>query len=134
MKANSGVAAKVALAKRNRVAFETANNILKGWGASVAQIQNVLQMSKSGYHKAVAEPASVRLSGDQLTRVSLILNMFAACQMMFDNPENRNGFMSLKNHNGKFGGRSPLEVIASGDILQMIEAAKHIDGLRGAQW
>ncbi|MDI5832492.1 hypothetical protein OCF84_21770 (plasmid) [Shewanella xiamenensis] len=119
---------------RNRVAFETTNNILKSWGASVAQITNILQMSKSAYHKAVAEPESVKLCRDQITRVSLILNIYAAIKTIFDNPENQTGFMSFKNDNGKFGGRSPLEVIASGDILELIETTKHIDGLRGAMW
>lgn len=120
--------------KRNRVAFETTNKILKNWGASVAQITSILQMSKSAYHKAVAEPESVKLCSDQITRVSLILNIYAALQTIFDNPENQAGFMSFKNYNGKFSGRSPLEVIASGDIMELIESAKHIDGLRGAMW
>jgi hypothetical protein len=118
----------------NATAFNVANNILKKWGCTVPQILSILQMSKSSYHKAVKEPDSVRLVNDQVTRISFILNIHAACGILFDNPENRYGFMGLKNNNGYFAGRAPIDVITSGNILDIFETFKHIDGLRGGQW
>jgi hypothetical protein len=118
----------------NAAAFNVANNIFKKWGCTVPQILSILQMSKSSYHKAVKDPDSVRLVSDQMTRISFILNIHAACRILFDNPENRYGFMGLRNNNGYFAGRAPIDVITSGNILDIFETYKHIDGLRGGQW
>jgi hypothetical protein len=118
----------------NATGFNVANNIFKKWGCTVPQILSILQMSKTTYHKAVKDPASVKLVNDQMTRISFILNIHAACGLLFDNPENRYGFMGFKNNNGFFAGRAPIDVITSGNILDLFETYKHIDGLRGGQW
>jgi len=41
----------------------------------------------------------VRLSQDQLTRASYVLNIHAALRTVFENPENLYGFMAMPNNN-----------------------------------
>ncbi len=71
----------------------------------------------------------VSLDEDQLTRISLVLNIHAALRVLFDNPKNLYGFMSMDNHDDFFHGRSPLEVIASGDLTSLHETWQRLDAL-----
>ncbi|SDL61965.1 hypothetical protein SAMN05661010_02116 [Modicisalibacter muralis] len=110
--------------------------ILQKWGATGEQGTAILRVSRSTYARAKRRDPGweVNLDGDQLTRISLVLNMHAALRVIFDNPENHYGFMAMANHNGYFDGRSPLEIIAQGGILSLYEVYRRIDSLRGAQW
>jgi hypothetical protein len=74
---------------------------------------------------------SVNLDRDQLTRISFVLNIHAALRVIFDNPDNVYGFMRMANHNEFFNGRSPLEVMSTGDMVAVYEAFRRIDALRG---
>ena len=58
----------------------------------------------------------------------------SALRTIFDNPDNLYGFMRMPNDNAFFFGRSPLEVMGSGDMVAVYETFKRIDVLRGSQW
>lgn len=116
------------------VGLKTAFNILDKWGCSREQILNILQISRSAYHKYRAEPKSAKLSNDQLERLSYLLNIHAALRIVFDNPSNAYGFMSMPNHNPYFNGATPLEIIASGHFGALYETHNRIDALRGGDW
>jgi len=109
-------------------------NILDRWGCEREQILNILQISKSAYHKYRADPQSANLSHDQLERLSYLLNIHAALRIVFDNPDNVYGFMSMPNHNPFFNGTTPLEIIAGGNFGALYETYKRIDSLRGGDW
>lgn len=114
--------------------FKAADKILSSWGCSAVQVQQILKLSKSSYHKFKANPESTKLSDDQLERVSYILNMHQALRIVFSNPANITGFMGMKNHNDYFAGRTPLEIIQSGKFGDLYEVARRIDALRGGLW
>lgn len=116
------------------VGFKAAEKILSSWGCSAQQSQNILKLSKSSYHKFKANSETTKLSDDQLERVSYILNMHQALRIVFSNPANVSGFMSMKNNNDYFAGRTPLEVIESGKFSDLYEVARRIDALRGGLW
>jgi hypothetical protein len=40
----------------------------------------------------------------------------------------------MTNNNEFFNGRSPLEIMAQGDMISLYETFRRIDMLRGAQW
>lgn len=118
------------------IGLRTAITLLDRWGASGEQGEAILRVSHSTYARAKREGglSEVTLDRDQLTRISFILNIHAALRTLFDNPDNLYGFMKMANHNAFFNGRSPLEVMSSGDFVAVYETFKRIDGLRGAQW
>lgn len=115
------------------VGLKTGITILERWGATGEQSASIFRISRSTYARAKRGEA-VSLDRDQLTRVSLILNIHASLRILFDNPENLYGFMGMANHNEYFNGRSPLEVISSGDLISLYEVYRRIDALRGAGW
>jgi hypothetical protein len=76
----------------------------------------------------------VALDADQMQRISFVLNIHATLRLVFDNPDNVYGFASMANDNEFFNGRSPLEIMAQGDMIALYETFRRIDMLRGAQW
>ncbi|WP_150303633.1 antitoxin Xre-like helix-turn-helix domain-containing protein [Pseudomonas saliphila] len=116
--------------------LRAAVTILDRWGATGEQGEAILRVSHSTYARAKRKDGlqAINLDRDQLTRVSLVLNIHAALRMVFDNPDNLYGFMRMPNDNEFFFGRSPLEVMGSGDMVAVYETFKRIDVLRGSQW
>jgi len=107
-------------------------NILDKWGCGAEQQQAILGMKKSTFYKARANTGNTALTGDQLERLSYILNIHAALRVVFDNPKNTYAFMGLKNKNPYFNGRAPLDLISTGQFGALYETFRRIDALRGA--
>lgn len=116
------------------IALRTAANILDKWEASSKQASKILRVSPTTIFRAKSKTREVSLDEDQIMRVSLILNIHSALKLIFDNPVNVYGFIKMENYNGFFNGRSPMEVIEQGSMINLYETFKRIDGLRGAQW
>lgn len=116
--------------------LRAAVNILEKWQATTDQACGILRISRSTYARARLRDTTwtVSLDQDQMQRISFVLNIHATLRLLFDNPENVYGFPSMPNHNAFFNGRSPLQVMAQGDMISLYEAYRHIDSLRGAQW
>ena len=112
--------------------LKAALNILDKWGCSPEQAWSILGMKRSTFYKYREGGDRPQLTGDQLERISYILNIHAALRVVFDNPENVYGFMSMENNNPYFNGRSPLDIIATGNFGALYETARRIDALRGA--
>ncbi|MFA5677984.1 MAG: antitoxin Xre-like helix-turn-helix domain-containing protein [Pseudomonas sp.] len=117
------------------IGLRTAVRIMEGWKATQDQMCKILRVSRSSINRAKAGRLdSIALDDDQLDRVSFVLNIHAALRTIFDNPENVQGFVNMKNDNPFFNGRAPLEVMADGGFINLYETARRIDALRGAGW
>lgn len=116
--------------------LRAALRILDKWQASTEQACRILRVSRSTCTRARQGDAQwlVSLDQDQLHRISFVLNIHAALRTIFDNPENAYGFPTLENRNAFFNGRTPLDVMAQGDMVSLYETFRRIDSLRGAQW
>lgn len=108
--------------------------ILDRWGCRAEQVQKILQISRPAYYKYRKTPEQASLNQDQLERLSYVLNIHGSLRTLFENPKNVYGFMSLPNDNPFFNGKTPLEVISSGQFAALYETFKHIDALRGGLW
>lgn len=133
----TALAQPAALSKTQSVTgLRAALRILDKWQASSEQACRILRVSRSTYTRARQDDDawSVSLDMDQMHRISFVLNIHAALRTIFDNPDNVYGFCSLQNHNEFFNGRTPLAIMAQGDIISLYETFRRIDALRGAQW
>ncbi|MDH0896532.1 MULTISPECIES: hypothetical protein [unclassified Pseudomonas] len=112
--------------------LRAALNVIELWRGTLDQTCRILHISQSIYASAKQqEPEwSVVLDCEQLQRISLVLNTHAALGTIFTNPDNIYGFPSMVNHNDFFAGRSPLEVMAEGDLASLTETCNRIDALR----
>jgi len=131
---NAAVAGHVTEREQAIAGLKAACNILERWGCTSEESQRILGLGRAAYYKNRKEPEKARLTGDQLTRISYILNIYSALRIVFNNPENVDGFMSMPNSNGYFNDRTPLSVIATGDFGALYETFRHVDGLRGGLW
>lgn len=117
------------------VGLRAAVRIMEGWKATQDQMGRILRVSRSSITRAKAGTLdSIALDEDQLDRVSFVLNIHGALRTIFDNPENVQGFVNMKNENAFFNGRAPLEVMADGSFINLYETFRRIDALRGAGW
>ena len=115
-------------------AFKMGNGILDKWGCSVSQKYAILGIPKSSFHRYLNDPSTVTLSNDQLERLSYLANIHQALRIIFSNPDNVYGFMSMVNQNPFFNGRSPLSIISSGNFGALYEVFKRVDSMRNGQW
>lgn len=114
--------------------LKSALRILAKWNATADQVQGVLRISKPAYYKYRQAPEAASLTADQIERISYLLNIHASLRIIFENPENVYGFMAMPNDNPYFNGRSPLEIISTGNFGALYETYKRIDALRGGLW
>jgi len=113
------------------IGLSTAVGILDQWNATNEQACSILRISRSTYARAKlrAPGWSVSLDSDQMQRISLVLNIHAVLRQIFDNPKNVRGFPSMVNNNDFFNGRTPLEIMAQGDMTSLYETYHQIDSL-----
>ena len=89
--------------------------------------------SKATLSKFSNHPDKLRLSPDQLTRLSLLLNIHHALRIVFSNPENVYGYMKIANNNAPFNGQSPVSV-AMRDFVGLYSTFTFMDALKGGGW
>ncbi|CAK3543177.1 antitoxin Xre/MbcA/ParS toxin-binding domain-containing protein [Vibrio crassostreae] len=99
--------------------------ILKRWGVNDSQAILILNISSA----ELVQLPSCKVSSEQLVRTSYILNIHAALRTLFNNPSNVYGFMTMKNHNPFFDGKTPLSFIASGELAALEQVAEHLTAL-----
>ena len=116
--------------------LRAAAKILKLWQASNDQACRVLRVSRATYRSVFGQGSrsAIRLDADQMQRIGIILNMHSTLRTVFDNPENVYGFTAMANQNDFFYGRSPLEIMAQGDMISLYETSRRIQALSGAQY
>ena len=91
---------------------------LLGWPGS-----STFYNYKNGTHGAV--------SFDVLTRISLVLGIFKALRILYPERALADRWLSLPNSNALFGGRSPAEFLAAGEIDCLYKVRRLLDARRG---
>lgn len=110
-------------------ALKAVVKIMESWSCSRSQMSIILAIPYSTLGRYIKAPEKARLSRDQQTRLSYILNIYRLIRMTFNNQANVDNFMSLKNHNGQFYGRRPLDLLLEGSIENIRDTYRHIDAL-----
>ncbi len=106
-----------------------AARVLTGW-SSPEVIPRILDLPGSTCEAAAQGNLSdLQLTEEQLHRASLVLDMHASLRTVFMNPENVKGFMTMPNNNEPFAGRAPLDLVAGGDLRELIRVREHLAGL-----
>lgn len=109
--------------------LKTALNILEKWACSNEQTLRILGMKHTTITYASEAADQESLSDDQIKRISYILNIHAVLRMLFDNPDNVYRFMSMRNNNPYFDGRTPLDIISTGNLASLHDVFAHLDAL-----
>lgn len=94
---------------------------------SRSQMSIILAVPYSTLGRYMKVPDKTRLSRDQQTRLSYILNIYRLIRMAFNNQTNVDNFMSLKKHNGLFKGKRPIDLLFEGSIENIRDTYRHIE-------
>ncbi len=118
---------KERLTQGTTAALKAVIKIMESWSCSRSQMSIILAIPYSTLGRYMKAPDKARLSRDQQTRLSYILNIYQLIRMAFNNQANVDNFMSLKNYNGQFKGRRPLDLLLEGSIENIRDTYRHIE-------
>jgi len=105
--------------------------IAEVWGLSVAEQQRLLGVtSRSTYFKWKKDP-HVRLPRDTLERLSYLLGIYKALQILLPQAHAADEWVRRPNQEPLFGGRSTLERMLSGNVADLYLVRQYLDSQRG---
>lgn len=107
-------------------------NIARDWDLS-AEEQIVLLGSpgRSTYFKWKAAPETARLGRDTLERLSLLLGIYKALQILLPQPGIADTWIKRPNSAPPFGGRRALDRMLAGNISDLVAVRQYLDAMRG---
>jgi len=109
-------------------AFE---RIAAAWGLTVAEQMRLLGIkSRSTYFKW-RKDAAAELPADTLERLSYLLGIYKALQLLFADPARADEWLRRPNDAAPFGGRSALERMLSGQVADLYVVRQYLDAQRG---
>ena len=110
-------------------ALRTFFAIARAWGLSATDERALLGWPPSStFHKNKSGNGGV-LSFDSLTRISLVLGIYKALQILYRDPQLADAWISRPN--AAFGGQSALERMLAGDLSDLAAVRAHLDAARG---
>jgi hypothetical protein len=103
--------------------------IMEAWGVGDTEARTLLgsPSRSSFYNYKRAEGGD--LSADTLERISYVLGIYKALQLLFPNPQQADGWM--RKANTAFGGRSALEHALGGHVVDLADVRRFLDAVRG---
>ena len=103
--------------------------IAETWQLSVEQAKILLgRPSKATFHRWKRGEGGA-LKHDTLQRLSYVLGIYRALQVLYSRPELADGW--IKRPNAAFGGASALDRMLGGDVTDLAAARNYLDAVRG---
>ncbi|KIG08564.1 MULTISPECIES: MbcA/ParS/Xre antitoxin family protein [Caballeronia] len=107
-------------------------NIARDWALSAdEQIKLLGSPGRSTYFKWKNAPESARLTRDTLERLSLILGIYKALQILLPEPHAADTWVRRPNAAPPFGGRPALDRMLAGNISDLVAVRQYLDAMRG---
>lgn len=105
--------------------------VAAAWDLSVVEQRALLGWpAASTFHKYKSGNCGT-LSFDTLTRLSLILGIYKALQLLYPEPALADAWVRLPNSNEIFGGKAPLTLMIDDGIDGLYRVRRLLDGRRG---
>ena len=126
--------AQRAVLDRDQVAaaLRTVFRIMGDWGIRVGEWGKLLGVSESTVHRWKASPESVGNSRDLVERLSYILGIYKALQILLPESRAADSWVNRPNSAPFFGGTVPLDRLRGGNVADLYEVRRWLDGQRGA--
>lgn len=107
-------------------------NIARDWRLGVDdQLVLLGAPGRSTFFKWKAAPADARLGRDTLERLSYLLGIYKALQILLPDPAAADGWVRRPNQATVFGGRSALERMLGGNVGDLLAVRQYLDAMRG---
>ncbi|MGF6298605.1 hypothetical protein OKW43_001090 [Paraburkholderia sp. WC7.3g] len=107
-------------------------NIAHDWDLNAdEQIVLLGKPGRSTFFKWRATPETARLSRDTLERLSLLLGIYKALQILLPQPSAADTWVKRPNSAPPFGGRRALDRMLAGNISDLVAVRQYLDAMRG---
>jgi hypothetical protein len=107
-------------------------NIARDWDLSAdEQIVLLGSPGRSTFFKWKQDPPSARLGRDTLERLSLLLGIYKALQILLPQPASADTWIKRPNSAPPFGGRRALDRMLAGNISDLVAVRQYLDAMRG---
>jgi Antitoxin Xre-like helix-turn-helix domain/Antitoxin Xre/MbcA/ParS C-terminal toxin-binding domain len=121
---------EIAAADRDDVAVRAFFRLVELWGLSMEQARVLLgRPSRATLYNWKAGKAR-SLSHDTLRRISYLLGIYKALQILYQDAELADAWIGRPN--AAFGGQSALERMLAGDMTDLAAVRAQLDAARGA--
>lgn len=110
----------------HKTALKIAVNILKKWSCSEIQRKRILCIPSA----QLMDRNCGKLEDEVILRISILLNIHNTLNSIFNNKKNVYQFMSMRNNNAFFEGRTPLSIIKSGSIESLEQVYQELQKIR----
>jgi hypothetical protein len=109
--------------------------IAAAWGLSIdEQLRLLGEPGRSTFFAWRRQPDKARLSRDTLERLSNLLGIYKALQILFPDPPVADGWVRRPNAAPPFAGRSALERMLAGQLSDLSDVRRYLDAVRGGGW
>ncbi len=103
--------------------------IMEAWQVSDADARVLLGAPSRSTFYNYKRGEGGALSADTLERISYVLGIYKALQLLFPNPQQADEW--LRKQNRAFGGRSALEHALGGHVVDLADVRRFLDAVRG---
>ncbi len=125
-------AAEPSLTEMSAAGLRAFFNIARDWDLSAdEQIVLLGSPGRSTFFKWKAAPQTARLGRDTLERLSLLLGIYKALQILLPQPSAADGWIKRPNSAPPFGGRRALDRMLAGNISDLVAVRQYLDAMRG---
>lgn len=87
--------------------------------------------ARSTYFKWKQSPETARLARDTLERLSLMLGIYKALQILLPQASAADAWIKRPNSAPPFGGRRALDRMLAGNISDLVAVRQYLDAMRG---
>jgi len=106
----------------------------EAWGLSTAEQQTLLGVGKSTLFNWKAGQIRSGLDAGVLERLSYILGIYSALQILLPIPERANAWIRKPNSSPLFGGGSALKRMLGGQVADLLAVHAYLNAQRGGDF
>ncbi|KVD21928.1 hypothetical protein WJ85_22020 [Burkholderia ubonensis] len=107
-------------------------NIARDWALTIdEQIVLLGSPGRSTFFKWKAAPESARLPRDTLERLSLLLGIYKALQILLPQSAAADAWIKRPNDAVPFGGKRALDRMLAGNVGDLVAVRQYLDAMRG---
>lgn len=111
--------------------LRTVFRIMDAWQLDEATRLRLLGIPRATYYRWKRDPNQARLSRDTVERISYLLGIYKALQILLPQVEAADSWVRRPNTNPLFAGRPPIERMAAGQVADLYIVRQYLDAERG---
>lgn len=105
--------------------------IMDSWDVPEPTRIRLLAVPRTTYYRWKRDPSQARLSHDTAERLSYVLGIYKALQILLPDPQVADTWVKRPNANLLFSGRPPLDRMAAGRVADLYTVRQYLDAQRG---